>query len=206
MARPPSRKPQTQSTKNRSRSEGVPLLRGLKGGQQALLAAGALAGALLSILGLVKALHHSNSPPPVASNATIVQAGISEPEISRQAFCTEQSKGNRAGCLANGSAEDLGDKWDVQLRLVGYHANKPCCELHYTVYQVNKQGVHLDAVPGYRDIVAVNKIIPRNSLGDTRIFSIWIPYPKAGLFRIAFQAFDADGQTNMLETRTFRLD
>jgi hypothetical protein len=195
-----------RSRKRPQRKQRAPVVRNLKRGQQVVLAAGAVAGALLSIIGFIKVFHHANPPPPVASDATISRAVVSDSEISRGAYCAGQKLAFRKACLANGSVRDLGDQWEVRLGLVGYAAGKPCCELHYTIYQVNKQGVQLNAVPGYRDVVAIDKIVPRNARGDTRIFLIWIPYAKPGLFRIAFRAFDSDGPTDTYETKTFRLD
>jgi hypothetical protein len=182
-----------------------PLLRGLQTGQRLLLGAGAAAGALLSVLGLVAAFHHSGAPARAPRSLSIDRISPPQLDVTRRTYCAAQRPEVRRACLSNGSPTDLGDQYDVALYVTGYPTNKACCQLRYTLFEVDKLGHLLDTVPRFRRVVAVDQIVPRDDLGDHRTFEAWIPYVKTGRFRLEFEAFDADGQTDAKQTKPFNL-
>lgn len=182
-----------------------PFLRGLQSGQRLLLAVGASAGALLSVVGLVHAFHHDPAPPRAPRELTIERISPPQLNVTRRTYCESQRRSLRHSCLANGSLRDLGDQYRVSVHVTGYPMGKSCCQLRYTLYEVDAQGRLLDVVPRFRRVVAIDDIVPRDDLGDHRTFEAWVPYAKAGLFRLEFESFDSDGETDARQTQTFRL-
>ncbi len=184
------------------------ILGGLERSRQLLIAAGAIAGAALTIIGLVTTVlpHHAQKGPPlVARQANIRTLALDSSAVERREYCASQDPTLRDRCLSNGRPTDLGDVYEVDVALNGYPVDAVCCQIRYTIYEVDAGGRRLNALTHYDDLLAIDQITPRNELGDTRTFGVWVPYVRPGRFRVEFKLFDQDGQTASAQTEPFDL-
>jgi hypothetical protein len=197
-----------QKGKTDGRTTKETLLAWLKGWQGAVLAAGALAAAILSILKVADlAFQRDHSPPIAARNAAFTMVDLAKKNASRHDYCRTEFQGDAlAKCLAG--ADSVGNIFDVGVRFTGYEGK--CCSLSWTL--MDKSGeVATDPTTGtppngFSDVNAISDIAPRNPLGDSRIFNVFVPNPGfPGDFRIEFALADRDGRLKTRQSELFQV-
>lgn len=162
--------------------------------QQAILAAGALAGAIAGVLALgqqVVGLFDDEEGP--AKKAEITAVTLRDRNMTREDYCERHLEGaERERCLGGPGLDDAGNLFLVAIETDGY--GKPCCRLEWTV---REDGTKLDR---FSDQVAVDGIPSPSS----RDWEIWVPNPgRQGEFQVFFDLYDESGHQSTGESEPF---
>jgi hypothetical protein len=164
-----------------------------------VLAVGAVAAALGSVLDVKDRLFGDEPLPPIGRSATFTQVDLVQTNALRHSYCRDQFKGTSlADCLAGSNS--VGNLFSVGIELKGYEAI--CCRLEWTLKDVQS----LTVPAGFREVVAVPDIEVRNPLGDIRTFTIFIPNPaQAGNYAVHFVLADRDGTIREVDSKVFQV-
>ena len=175
--------------------------RRLKTWQAGLIALVAAVGAVALNVGYVVDLYDrvlGSEPPQTERDASFTQLDLTEKDVSRHDYCQDEFKDEDTAlqeCLDQENSP--GNVFSVGLRLEGY--KDVCCSLLWTL-----KNVITGPVPDFEDVLAVADIEPRNELGDTRIFRIFVPNaPEPGNYRVHFVLEDRDGPIKEIDSETF---
>jgi hypothetical protein len=173
-------------------------LQRLKTWQAAVLAVGAVAAALISVLDLKDRLF-AEDPPLAARSAAVTQVGLTQRNALRHMYCRNELEGEAlADCLAGPNS--IGNLFNVGVELKGYE--DVCCRLEWTLKNVGTEQVP----PGFDRIVAVPDIEVRNPLGDIATYPIFVPNPaQAGDYSLIFALADRDGVIKESASKVFHV-
>ena len=162
--------------------------------QQAILAAGALAGAVAGILTLgERIVDLVNGDEGAAKKAEITAVTLRDRNMTREGYCRRYLDGaERERCLAGTGLDDAGNLFLVAVETDGY--GKPCCRLEWTI---REDGTRLER---FSDQVAVDGIPSPSSRG----WEIWVPNPgRQGEFQVSFDLYDESGHQSTGESEPF---
>ena len=130
---------------------------------------GALAGAILAIVGVVQLVHHGKTVPPKLKG-DITTAEFRQRQTLRD-YCRDTYRGtNLQKCLAQPYIDELGFVFYVRVELTGYQGHR-CCEIRYTLLDRQMQ-----AMAGFSRVLAVANVIPEG-VDDEGGWPIWIGIP-----------------------------
>ena len=156
--------------------------------RKAVLAAGAIASALSSVVALV-VLVWPEGGDSGGGSGDVSSVKLREPNMRRGEYCRKFLQGDeRRRCLAGTNLDDLGNLFLVKVRLTGQRG--PCCRIEWTIYEQENRGKLAD--PDFVDELAVRDIEP--GADETRGWPIWVPNPgRPGNYYVVFDLYARDG-------------
>jgi hypothetical protein len=171
----------------------------LKTWQATVLAIGAIAAAIITVLDLKDRLFPGTSLPSVGRSASIHQLKLTDRRATLHAYCRVEFKDmppEKQKCLAETNSP--GNVFTVGITLKGYEG--VCCRLLWTLTNQT-----LGIVPvGFKDFVAVPDIKIMNPLGDIRTFNVFVPNAaKGGYYTVQFTLADREGTITERESQRF---
>jgi hypothetical protein len=130
---------------------------------------GALAGAILAIVGVWRLVHHP-SPLPQKLRGEITTAEFTQRQ-TLGSYCRDTYTGaNLRKCLDQPLIDEVGSVFYVQVELTGFQGRR-CCEIRYTLLDLQKK-----AIRGFSRVLAVANVTPQG-VDDKGGWPIWIGTP-----------------------------
>ena len=152
--------------------------------QQVVLGAGAVAGAVVAILGAGERIVDLFSGDEKGDETAVIEAvALRDRNVTREDYCRRHLDGaERDRCIGGPGLDDVGNLFLVSVRTAGYDG--PCCRLEWTLRQ---DGTRLPAFSDRLALQAIGSPVDRD-------WSIWVPNPgRQGEFVVTFDLYDDAG-------------